>query len=189
MIYSRLNIIFVLIWIISGCGYYSVKSSIPDHIKSIFIYPIENLSLEDDIIEYLNREIDHRFLEGNILEVTSYEDSDSHLKIKILSLSDKPINITVGQFQKTEQWEIKVKVQVIWTDISNGTNMLQDNGTDYTAIYGTGMDIGSDLIDNDGDGLIDGDDSDEFGLPREGAMRIISSKISNEIIEKIKTTW
>ena len=188
MRYSKLNIILFLIWIISGCGYYSVKGSIPDHIKSIFIHPIENQSSGDDIIEFLNKEIDEQFLEANILKIESYENSDSHLRIKILSLSDKPTDITVGEFQKVEGWEITARVQVVWTDISNNTDIVNIT-IGGTANYGLGMDISSDSIDNDRDGLIDEEDSDEFGLPREGAMRIISSEISDKIMEKIKTTW
>ena len=122
MRYSKLNIILFLIWIVSGCGYYSVKGSIPDHIKSIFIHPVENLSSGNDIVEFLNKEIDEQFLEVNMLEIESYENSDSHLYIKILSLSDKPADITVGQFQKVDGWEITAKVQVIWTDVLNIIN-------------------------------------------------------------------
>jgi len=187
MIYN-INIIFCIGWIAFGCGYYSVKGSIPDHIKSIFIHPIENRSLGDDIVGFLNSEIDQNFLETNILKIESYDNADSYLQIKILSLSDKPVNISVGEFQKVDGWEITAKVQIVWTDVSNNEDVI-DMIISGAANYGSGMDISSDLIDNDGDGLIDSEDSDEFGLPREGAMRIISSEISDKIIEKIKTTW
>ena len=46
-----------------------------------------------------------------------------------------------------------------------------------------------DGIDNDGDNLIDGNDSDEFGPPRDGAIRIAIEKISREILNQITSTW
>ena len=51
------------------------------------------------------------------------------------------------------------------------------------------LDMRNDKIDNDMDGLIDTEDSDEYGAPREGAIRIISEKISNQIITELISTW
>ncbi len=58
-----------------------------------------------------------------------------------------------------------------------------------SAIYGSSSDINIDGIDNDGDNLIDGNDSDEFGPPREGAIRIAVEKTSREILNQITSTW
>ena len=50
-------------------------------------------------------------------------------------------------------------------------------------------DIFDDGIDNDQDGLIDSDDDDEFGPPRDSALKIASKKISENIIASITSTW
>ena len=70
----------------------------------------------------------------------------------------------------------------------NGKSLFKTN-INTSAIYGTESDINIDGIDNDGDNLIDGNDSDEFGPPREGAIRITIEKISREILNQITSTW
>ena len=55
--------------------------------------------------------------------------------------------------------------------------------------YGTGTDISTDRIDNDNDGKIDEEDDDEFGSPRESAIRIAVNKLSEELINQITSTW
>ena len=57
------------------------------------------------------------------------------------------------------------------------------------ATYSLGIDIGKDSLDNDLDGLIDSEDSDEYGTSREAALRIVSNKISNRIIDELTSTW
>ena len=44
-------------------------------------------------------------------------------------------------------------------------------------------------LNTDSDGLIDGEDSDEFGSPRESAIRIAIEKITELIINEITSTW
>ena len=46
-----------------------------------------------------------------------------------------------------------------------------------------------DGIDNDGDGLIDSEDSDENGSPRDAAKLIAANKIAESILSKITSTW
>ena len=56
-------------------------------------------------------------------------------------------------------------------------------------IYNINNDISEDGIDNDEDGLIDSDDDDEYGPPRESALKIASKKLSENIIANIASTW
>ena len=53
----------------------------------------------------------------------------------------------------------------------------------------SGLDIGSDGIDNDADGLVDAEDSDEYGSSREAALRIVANSITNRIIEELISNW
>ena len=43
--------------------------------------------------------------------------------------------------------------------------------------------------DNDGDGLIDSEDDDEFGDPREYATKVAVKKIAQDILNEIMTSW
>ena len=51
------------------------------------------------------------------------------------------------------------------------------------------LDISTDGIDNDGDGLIDSEDTDEIGAPRNSARLIAVNKIAEKILTKITSTW
>ena len=44
-------------------------------------------------------------------------------------------------------------------------------------------------IDEDGDGLIDSEDEDEFGDPREYATKVAVKKIAQDILNEIMTSW
>ena len=55
--------------------------------------------------------------------------------------------------------------------------------------YKPGVDISTDNIDNDGDSLIDGDDSDEVGSPRESALNISVRRLTEDIVNEITNTW
>ena len=47
----------------------------------------------------------------------------------------------------------------------------------------------SEGIDNDGDGLIDGEDDNEFGDPRQFATKVAIEKIAEDVLNEIMTTW
>ena len=55
--------------------------------------------------------------------------------------------------------------------------------------YTPGVDISTDRLDNDGDGLIDAEDSDENGSPRESALSISVRKLTADIVSEINNTW
>ena len=73
-------------------------------------------------------------------------------------------------------------------DLGRCNLFLKGNFSGWGA-YGLSGDIGSDGVDNDGDGKIDGEDEDEFGEPRDFASKIAVKKIAQDIINDIMTTW
>ena len=77
---------------------------------------------------------------------------------------------------------------MIWIDLINNEEIINKSITEWST-YNLEADIGSDLIDNDLDGLIDSEDSDEYGTPKEGAMRIAIDKVSKRIINELTSTW
>jgi hypothetical protein len=83
---------------------------------------------------------------------------------------------------------LTISGKVIWYDIQNDEAILNKNMTSW-AVYAPGMDISSDLLDNDADGLIDGDDSDEVGSARESALNISIQRFVLDVINEITNTW
>ena len=81
-----------------------------------------------------------------------------------------------------------IQVDIVWIALINDEEIINKSITEWST-YNLEADIGSDLIDNDLDGLIDSEDSDEYGTPKEGAMRIAIDKVSKRIINEITSTW
>ena len=97
-------------------------------------------------------------------------------------------SLNTEESEHVDEWKITIKAQVKWSDLKND-ELLVDRQLSSFGIYGTGVDISSDGIDNDSDGLTDSEDSDEFGSPRESAVRIAVEKITELIINEITSTW
>ena len=87
-----------------------------------------------------------------------------------------------------EDWKITIKASVTWYDIKRGEILFEKTISNWGA-YSAGVDISTDGIDNDGDNLIDTDDSDEFGSPRESALNIAVRRLSEDIVNEITSTW
>ena len=79
-------------------------------------------------------------------------------------------------------------MKIEWIDLSNDEILIQKNFSGWGA-YGLSGDISSDGIDNDGDGLIDSEDNDEFGDPREFATKVAVNKIAEDVLNEIMTSW
>ena len=182
--------IFVLLFIFS-CGFYSTKGSLPAHINSIYVGSILNESPEHSITDQLLDEINKTLINENVLEIKDWDSADSRLDIVILKVEDSPNVYGVNsnnQFNEVDEWKVVLTCSVDWVDTINGNSLFATN-INTSAIYGTSSDINTDGIDNDGDNLIDGNDSDEFGPPRDGAIRIAIEKLSREILNQITSTW
>ena len=184
------NKFYILIFVFS-CGFYSTKGSLPAHIDSIYITPIINESSEYLISNQLSDSISENLINENILSIKGQDFANSKLDIIILSVKDSPNTYSVGlekQYDEVEEWKITIDCEVSWIDLDNN-NVLFSNKIKGWGVYGTSSDISLDGIDNDGDNLIDNKDSDEFGPPREGAIRISIEKLSQQIINAITSTW
>jgi len=182
---------FFILFFIFSCGFYSTKGSLPAHINSIHVNSILNESSENAITSQLLEKINQTLIDENVLEIKDWDSADSRLDIVILTVKDSP-NIygvnSKSQFDAVEEFKVVLTCSVDWFDIIKGNSLFSSN-IEASAIYGTSSDINMDGIDNDGDNLIDGNDSDEFGPPREGAIRIAIEKLSREILNQITSTW
>ncbi|MBT7376929.1 MAG: hypothetical protein HN820_02100 [Candidatus Marinimicrobia bacterium] len=176
--------------LLMACGIYSMKGTIPAHIKSISISPIKNESTEFAVVDLVGESINTQMISENILKLTGQDEAHSQLDIIIKSVTDMPYTYSLNttESEHVDEWKITIRAQVTWSDLKND-ELLVDRQLSSFGIYGTGVDISSDGIDNDSDGLTDDEDSDEFGSPRESAVRIAVEKITELIINEITSTW
>jgi len=185
---KKLNYIVSLlsIFIISSCGYYSMAGSIPPHIKSIAIPLVNNQTAEFGIAENITDNIIEVFNEENILRIVDEENADSILQGTIISLDDAPY--TFSSEEAVSEYRINITMEITWKDIENDVDLLKKRYSGWGA-YGLSGDINTDGIDNDGDGKIDEEDDDEFGEPRSFATKIAITKIAEDVVNNILTSW
>ena len=185
--------VFIYLFTVLGCSFYSFKGSIPPHINSVYISPVENHTIEAEASSTIKIQLDESFIQENVLKLLPLVSADSQLDVILISFTDKPYsydlsNVSAG-YEKVNEYRITIKAKVTWYDLVNNELLFESEISAWGA-YDPGVeDISEDGIDNDSDTYIDGKDDDEYGLPRESAIRIASKKISDSVINNIVSTW
>ena len=179
---------------LTSCSFYSFKGSLPPHIDNIAILPIINNSKEYIVLDVLNDEIYDIFLSENVLKLVDVNDAKSTLEISVVSVTDNPYTFSLQNesnfYEQVTEWKITIKAKVDWYDLAEN-KLIFSKEMISTGLYSNNNsnDISDDGLDNDEDGLIDSEDDDEFGPPRESALKIASKKMSEDIISNITSTW
>ena len=181
-----LGSVFFMLTLLVNCGFYSMAGSIPPHIRSISIPLLDNETAEFGISEEITDNLLEKFTDENILRVVDEENSDSILRGSIVQAEDIPY--TYSKEEVVGEYRFTISIDVEWVDVANDKILLQKIFKGWGA-YGIGGDISTDEIDNDGDGLIDDEDSDEIGDARSFATKIAVGKIAQDILNDILTTW
>ena len=191
MIRSSVKIILI-IFLVQGCFFYSMRGSLPAHINSISLAPVVNESSEFAVGEILNDELNELMVSENVLDIVMPEQADSHLEVVIFSVTDKPYTVSLSSdhgMEEVEEWKLTIKTTVTWYDVERDEVLLEKKMSSWGS-YLPGVDIGTDGIDNDGDNLIDSEeDSDEIGSPRESALSISVRRLTEDIVNEITNTW
>ena len=174
-----------------ACMFYSFRGSLPVHIHSIALAPVMNESTEFSAAEILNDELNRLVVGENVLDLVTPDQADSKLEVVIISVTDRPFTIALSDdlgMEEVEEWRITISTRLTWYDIKRDEILLEKTMSSW-GVYAPGVDISTDNIDNDGDNLIDSDDSDEVGSPRESAMGISIRRLTEDIVSEISNTW
>ena len=145
-------------------------------------------------MDVLNDEIYDIFLSENVLKLVDMNDAKSTLEISVISVTDNPYTFSLQNesnfYEQVTEWKITIKAKVDWYDLVEN-KLIFSKEMISTGLYSNNNsnDISDDGLDNDEDGLIDGEDDDEFGPPRDSALKIASKKMSEDIISNITSTW
>ncbi|MEE9465786.1 MAG: hypothetical protein V3W14_09480 [Candidatus Neomarinimicrobiota bacterium] len=171
------------LWL-AGCGVYSFRGNLPSHINSVTVGSVVNQTSEYLLTDMATELILDLFFTENVLQVTDLDQADSDLQVTITRVTDRPATFTAGE--TVQEWRIDVTTAVVWYDIAKNRPLFEKTFSSFD-YYPPGGDIGSDNVDNDGDGDID--EEDEFGDPREIALRTVIQKISEDILNAVISTW
>jgi len=177
-----LNLIFLLF----GCAYYSMAGSIPANIKNVSIPLFNNETVEFELSEKLTSGIIQEISSQNIIKITNDIDSDSIINGVISSVSDGPY--AFNNNEQVSEYRFSLSVKVSWIDNSNDSALFDKTFFAF-GTYSIDDDPSFDGLDNDNDGIIDGDDSDEFGDSRELAINVAINKIAVDIVNTVLSTW
>ena len=124
----KLNNIYIssLIYLfLSGCSFYSIKGSIPNHLNTVVIDPIINDSSEYTIGQKFENQFIQSLINENLLRISDFENADSKLEFKITDLSDKPYTLNETNYNTVvEQWAISITIHVIWFDFINQKDII-----------------------------------------------------------------
>ena len=190
MIRFSANIIIIIL-LFQGCLFYSIRGSLPAHINSISLASVINESVEFSVAEILNEELNELMLSENVLDIVLPEQADSRLEVVISSVTDKPYTVTLSSdsgMEEVEEWKLTIKTTITWYDLKRDEVLFEKKISSWGS-YTPGVDISTDGIDNDGDNLIDSEDSDEIGSPRESALNISVRRLTEDIVNEITNTW
>ena len=182
----------IIIGLFQGCYFYSMRGSLPAHIKSISLAPVINESAEFAVAEILNDELNELMVNENVLDIVMPEQADSRLEVVVFSITDIPYTVSLSSdygMEEVEEWKLTIKTTVTWYDVQRDEVLLEKKMSNWGS-YLPGVDISTDGIDNDGDNLIDSEeDSDEIGSPRESALSISVRRLTEDIVNEITNTW
>lgn len=182
----------VIVLFLFSCSYYSFKGSLPAHINNINISPIINNSTDYLAMDVLESEVYNRLLKENILKLVDLGSANSKLDIIVNSVTDKPYTYSSSNqvlYEVVDEWRITIKAKISWHDLLEDKIIFSKEISSFGIYSAIRDDISNDGLDNDSDGLIDSDDDDEYGPPRDSAIKIAAKKLSENIIANINSTW
>ena len=143
-----------------GCCCYSLAGNLPPGIRSVYIPLFENETKVANVSETLTTQISNQISDQNILELVNFEESSqSLLKGVIISILDTPY--TFNENEQVSDYRFTIEIEVSWINTLTQEVFFEKKFTSF-GIYNIDLDPSMDGLDNDNDGLIDGDDSDEI---------------------------
>ena len=190
IIFNNNFFIIIAIFLSQACWFYSMKGSLPAHIHSISLAPVTNESAEFVAGVILNEELNELMISENVLDIVFPEQADSRLNVVITAVTEKPYTVILSDvgIEEVQEWKLTVQTTVTWYDMKRDEILFEKKMNSWGS-YTPGVDISTDGLDNDGDSLIDGEDSDESGSPRESALDISLRRLTEDIVNEITNTW
>ena len=185
------SIILIFLFFIISCGNYSFKGSLPEGVDTISIFPIVNNTSEYTLTNLLNDNLNKELTNQNILDIVDVYSADTSLELIIQSVTDNSNIYTSNEnlYETVQQWKLTVRVNINWYNTNNNSVIINKSIEEWALYDNSGIDVSTDGIDNDSDGLVDSQDTDEYGSAREAALRITSQKIINRIINELISNW
>jgi hypothetical protein len=125
------TIIILMNFSCAGCPYSFTGSSMPAHLKTIFISLFDDQSNfgEPGLRENLTRSITDKFINDNTLTVSEKNISNSVLTGVILRVNDKPVMVATGE--KIDRKRIEITIKATYTDMVKKKKVWEKEFTNW----------------------------------------------------------
>ena len=127
----RISPILFAALVMAGCGIYSFKGSIPDHLHDVELITFKNLTTEFAVETDIEEALTERMLRERLLSLSAKENPDSHIEGKINSVTDKPYSF--DENENILEYRLEFRGEVIWFDHIRGKEIFKKNFT----VFGT----------------------------------------------------
>jgi outer membrane lipopolysaccharide assembly protein LptE/RlpB len=157
---------------IQGCGIYSFKGSIPDHLTDLELNTFQNLTTEFAVENDLETALTERLLKEQLLPLSARENPDSYISGKITSITDKP-----NSFDENEnilEYRLEFKGEIIWYDNLRDAELFKKNYTVFGLYFSEDENATR---------------SDAEKLEREDAYDEAMQKLVDLIVESMTEEW
>ena len=107
--------LFIILSFLTGCGVYSFKGSIPDHLHDVELVTFRNLTTEFAVETDIEEALTNRLLNEQLLPLSRKEIPDSRIEGKITTIKDVP-----NSFDESENildYRLEFKGEVTWYDV------------------------------------------------------------------------
>ncbi len=169
---KRISQFLPALLVLLGCGIYSFKGSIPDHLHDLELITFKNLTTEFAVETDIEEALTERMLNEQLLPLSAKETPDSHIEGKINSITDKP-----NSFDENEnilEYRLELRGEVIWYDHLRDLQLFKKN----YVVFGT-------YFSEDENAKR----SDAEQLQREDAYEEAIEKLIDLIIESMTEEW
>lgn len=169
---KRIKQLLLILILLHGCGIYSFKGSIPDHLTDIELITFKNLTTEFAVESDIEEALTERMLTEQLLPLSAKELPDSHIEGEINSITDKPYSF--DENENILEYRLEFRGVVIWYDHLRESQLFKKN----YSVFGT-------YFSEDENAQR----SDAEKLEREDAYEEAIEKLIDLIIESMTEEW
>ena len=125
-----LNVLILFgILFVSSCGYYSLKGSLPPHLKTVAVPLFDNQTAEFGITETLTDAVIDEFVRDGSLKIAERSDADVLIEGKIAGISDRAG--AYDQQEVVQDVKVYITVRVECTDQVKRQTMWNERITQF----------------------------------------------------------
>ena len=164
------HLISLVIFLFSGCSYYSVSGSLPGHIKTAAVPLFQNETTETELVEYVTDAVEKAVIANGTMKIVGEFQADAVVNGTIIDVIDEAD--VYSRDEVANQFKIRVIAHVSFFDRVKNRIIWEEERLEGWARY-------------DSEGSSGGEES----VSREEGKEKALDMLAKEIIDKTVTGW